>query len=392
MRRVLQINDFLSAGGAEVVMARTAALLRTEGWEVDIFTAADLDDRRLTPRRYVDNPVARRSLATRLASFQPDIVHLHNYYHQLSPGILAELAAYKRGRAAQVVMTAHDCHLICPDSGGTWYPAGSGSRRPIDGQRLGRWSYLLSRSWDRRGLGHSCLKLAQHLWNYRVRDRRQVLDLVICPSRFLEGLCARAGLPTTFLANPAPAWPRLQRDRSGSLRLAFAGRLEPEKGVREFLEILPPGFAGTFTIVGDGQEAQPCRATCRRRGLERVVWFLGRLSRGRVQEILAQAHILVLPSLFLENNPMSLLEALAVGTNLLVSDRGGTRELIEATGVGYVFSPGDARSLAARLEEIARAHKEGSLNRFDASRFLEQRSEQAYLRGLLEVYEGRAAA
>jgi len=359
---------------------------------VELFTAANLDDRRLTPRRYVDNPVARRSLSARLAAFQPRIVHLHNYYHHLSPGILAELEAYKRRRPVRVVMTAHDCHLICPDSGGTWFPAHSADRRPIDVDRLGRWWYLLSRSWDRRGLGHSCLKLVQHLWNYRLRDRRRVLDLVICPSRFLEGLCTRAGLPTTFLANPAPCKGRRTPRQAGPLRLVFAGRLEPEKGVNQLLETLPASFAGSFTIIGDGQDAEHCRATCRRRRLEKLVTFLGRLPRGRVLDIVAQAHVLVLPSLFLENNPMSVLEALALGTNVLVSDRGGAREVVEAAGVGYIFTPGDAVSLAERLTEITAAHRAGCLNRFDVGPFLEQRSESAYLRGLLGVYEGRSAA
>jgi glycosyltransferase involved in cell wall biosynthesis len=392
MRKVLQINDFLSAGGAEIVMARTAELLRAEGWDVDVFTAADLADRRLTPRRYVDNPVARRGLAARLAKFRPEIIHLHNYYHHLSPGILAELEAYKVQRQARVVMTAHDFHLVCPDSGGTWYPGPSEPRRPIDTDRLWQWSYLLSRLWDRRGWGHSFLKLAQHLWNYRLRDRRHVLDQVICPSRFLEALCYQAGLPATFLANPAPALARLAHNRTGPLRLVFAGRLEPEKGVREFLDILPRSFAGSVLIVGEGRDAQRCRAICSRRRLEHVVTFLGRQTRGRVLEILAQAHVLILPSLFLENNPMSVLEALAVNANVLVSDRGAAREVVEATGVGYVFTPGNPRSLGRCLQEISEAHRNGTLNRFDVTRFLDQRSEQSYLQGLLGVYEGRAAA
>jgi glycosyltransferase involved in cell wall biosynthesis len=389
--KVLQVNDYPAgnAGGAEVVLASTSRLLRAAGWDVDEFTSADLPDRRLTPRRYVNNPVTRRVLAERLVAFRPDVIHLHNFYHLLSPGILAEVEAYKRGRSVRVVMTAHDCHLVCPSAGGTWFRGWSVERHPVAADRLRCWSYLLSRRWDHRSLGHSLLKLAQHFWNYRLRDRRRVLDVVICPSPFLQRLCAAAGQATAVLPNPSPRAPRGQEERLGPLRLVFVGRLEPEKGVYDFLRILPADFPGTFTIIGDGRDADRCRAVCRRRGLDDLVIFLGRLPHRRVLELLGRFHVLVLPSLFLESYGVCVVEALSAGTNALITDRGAPRDLVEASGVGYVFTPGDAASLAEQLARIAQSHQAGTLNRFDASAFLEARSEQAYLRGVLAVYEGK---
>jgi glycosyltransferase involved in cell wall biosynthesis len=392
MARVLQINDYPSGGGAEVVVTRTTELLRSAGWDVGVFTVADLDDPRRTPRRYINNPVARRCLAVRLSELQPDVVHLHNFYHCLSPGILAELAAHKRRRPTRVVMTAHDCHLVCPDAGGTWFRAWSAARRPVEPGKLKSWSYLLTRSWDQRGLAYSLMKLAQHFWNYRLRDRRRVLDTVICPSRFLADLVADAGQPTIHLPNPTPCALSQSRSRSGPLRFAFVGRLEPEKGVRELLDIWPADYPATLTIIGDGREAPHCRAVCRRRGLDRTVEFLGRLPHAEVLALMGQFHILVLPSLFLEPYGICVVEALSAGTNVLVSDRGAPKELVAASGTGFVFRPGDAGSLAEQLARIARSHAAATLNNFDASHFLEERSEAAYLQGLLRVYQHRAAA
>src|SRR5438552_784043 len=98
MLRVLHINDYPTdaGGGAEIVMARTVALLRQHGVTTDTFTAAHLGPARRTPWRYVDNAHARLTLAEKLAAFRPDVVHLHNFYHVLSPGILATLADCKR--------------------------------------------------------------------------------------------------------------------------------------------------------------------------------------------------------------------------------------------------------------------------------------------------------
>ena len=126
MPRVLHINDYAptTLGGAEVLMARTIALLLTAGWETRVFSEADLADPRLTARRYINNRFARRSLRKTLDEFRPDVVHLHNYYHLLSPGILLDLAAYREQFSARVVMTAHDYHLVCPNSGGNWFRDG----------------------------------------------------------------------------------------------------------------------------------------------------------------------------------------------------------------------------------------------------------------------------
>src|SRR5439155_7205393 len=110
--RVLHVNDYRAGGGCEVLVAATLDLLHERDIDVDLFTSEDLPDQHLTPRRYVDNSIARAALRQRLESFAPDAVHLHNFYHILSPGILAELATWKRIKPdARVVMTAHDCHL-----------------------------------------------------------------------------------------------------------------------------------------------------------------------------------------------------------------------------------------------------------------------------------------
>ena len=84
---------------------------------------------------------------------------------------------------------------------------------------------------------------------------------------------------------------------------------------------------------------------------------------------------------------MSLVEALAVGTNILTCDMGGMAEIVHAAGVGYVFAPGDQHSLKSALDSIIQAHQTRRLNDFDVTRFLSERSERAYLDGLLQAYD-----
>jgi glycosyltransferase involved in cell wall biosynthesis len=390
MRRVLHVNDYPTddLGGTEVLMARTLTLLRAAGWDAHPFTRADLPDQRLTPVRYLDNRVARVALRRTLREFGPEVVHVHNYYHLLSPGVLVELARYKSKTGARVVMTAHDYHLVCPNSGATWYRGAE--PMPADLDRVHSWGYLLGRRWDRRGRLHSALKIAQHVWHYRRTNHRQVIDLVICPSRFMQEAVARVGRPTVWLPNPNPPTLPGRVKRPPELTFVFAGRVEPEKGLVRFLEMLPADFTGRLLVLGDGEDRRAAEAIVHRRGLGDRVAFLGRRPHSETLGIIAAAHVLVLPSRWDENYPLSLIEALAAGTNLLVADRGGMREIVRDAGIGYLFVPDDAISLGEQLRAIGEAHAAGSLNAFDATAFLSGRDEASYLAGVVHAYEGGA--
>src|SRR5262249_25869748 len=147
-------------------------------------------------------------------------------------------------------------------------------------ERLGSVGYRLTRRWDHRGRLYSLLKLMQHEWNYGWLNRRQVIDTVICPSRFVQRMLAGTGLRTSWLPHPAPRAPRTGRarllaafselsadgpaggslQRPAELRYVFAGRIEPEKGLYEFLQALPEKALAEaqLTIIGRGTERARC--------------------------------------------------------------------------------------------------------------------------------------
>jgi glycosyltransferase involved in cell wall biosynthesis len=391
MDKILHINDYPieAGGGAEVVMARTIELLRERGLTVDTFTSADLADQRLSLLRYVDHTGARRALAAKLDAFRPDVVHLHNYYHVLSPGILATLAEYKRRHRLRVVLSAHDYHLMCPNSGGSWFRWWTGHRENIEAAPL-TLPALMSRKWDQRGLAYSLLKLAQNLWNYRWRRRQCVIDRVICPSQFVQRMLAPLQLPTCWLPHPAPAR-ATNLTRMGPLRFVFAGRIEPEKGLNELLRIWPDDDASMFTIIGAGAELPGCEATCAQPKWRGRVEFAGRLPHPETLARIAGCHVLVQPSRVLETFGLTLIEALAQGTNILAADRGAAGEIVEATGVGFLYQPDEPSSLAKQLHLIHQQYNDGTLNQFDITDYLQVRSEKGYVDQLLEIYTGPSA-
>ncbi|MFO0867281.1 MAG: glycosyltransferase [Gemmataceae bacterium] len=388
MPRVLHVNDFpLSfGGGTEVIIRRTIGLLEHAGWETRLFTSDDLPDSRTTARRYVSNPVAADALTKALDTFRPEVVHIHNFYHRLSPSVLTAIDRYRETHPLRVVMTAHDFHFVCPNSGGTWFPR-RGGRLPIDASRVRDWSYLISRKWDHRGRLHSWLRVMQHVWNYRWGRKRRVPDVVISPSVYLEEMLRPIVRATRVIPHPAPKWDTPpQAARPSTLTWLFVGRLEPEKGLSDLLESLASPLPGELIVVGDGSDRTRCESIVRERGWGDRVRFRGKIPHSEVANAISGAHVLVAPSQVPESYGLSIAEALSLGTNVLATDLGGSRETIESAKTGFLFKQGDSGELAERINQIEAAFRDGSLNRFELSALFAERSEEHYLHQILDAY------
>jgi glycosyltransferase involved in cell wall biosynthesis len=81
------------------------------------------------------------------------------------------------------------------------------------------------------------------------------------------------------------------------------------------------------------------------------VIFPGFIPEEQLPDLYSSADIFVLPSLW-EVLPISLLEALACGAPLLVSDAGGNPEVVENGVNGFVFRKGDTKELAKKMKAL----------------------------------------
>jgi glycosyltransferase involved in cell wall biosynthesis len=130
----------------------------------------------------------------------------------------------------------------------------------------------------------------------------------------------------------------------------YVGRLSQEKGVETLLDAwsrlrhpLP------LKIVGDGPLASAVATAATR--LESVA-YLGRRSRADVQALMADAAVLICPSIFYETFGQVVIEAFAVGTPVVTTAGGAAAELVAGTGAGELVAPGDAADLARALDYL----------------------------------------
>lgn len=122
-------------------------------------------------------------------------------------------------------------------------------------------------------------------------------------------------------------------DSSGTLRLAYFGRLEAEKGVHVVLEALRllPGLDLQFDVFGivQGPSGQACEERLRvtARG-DRRVGFRRPVNSNDVARVMQSYDLIAIPSQCLETGPLVALEAFSARVPPLASDLGGARELI----------------------------------------------------------------
>ena len=157
------------------------------------------------------------------------------------------------------------------------------------------------------------------------------------------------------VASPVAAAARRDLARPDEVLVAYAGRLEWEKGVQDLLAAVPLVTATrgpvTLAIAGDGSQRASLEALAAHLGIADRVRFLGFMPPDRVATLYAAADVVAAPSLY-EPFGMVAIEALAAGTPVVVGDTGGLAELV-AAGMGTGVPPGDPEALASAISTLA---------------------------------------
>lgn len=367
--RILHVNKFLyRRGGAEAYMEDLAALQEAQGDEVAYFGMAHPDNVHVAygahfpslveleppppsvagrvrgATRMLWSSSARRGIDVVVEHFRPDVVHLHNVYHQLSPSILVPLAR----RGVPAVMTLHDYKLACPSyqflAGGEICQACLG----------GRFHHAALRRCKDGSLAASALLGFESFLHARMGAYRSVARF-ICPSRFMADQMAAAGVGEGRLRH-VPHFADLAGVTTKAAPggdLVFAGRLSAEKGVDVLIDAMALlDETAILRIAGEGPMGDSLRERAAQRPAGGRVEFLGRLGRADLHDLIRASSVLVMPSRWFENQPMIILESLACGVPVVGTDLGGTPELIRPGVDGALVPANEPGALAGALRGL----------------------------------------
>jgi len=362
--RVLQIHKtFRLTGGADTFFFKTCDLLAKHGHEIahfstkhkenlpsafaDYFVDGFTDEgvRNLSTARKAKaffNGIysfeAKDSLSRLVEDFNPDLAHVHSFNYQLSPSIFDVF----RTSGVPVVVTLHDYHVIC--GAATLYVNGAVCERC----RGGRHYNLLLHScyWN---LPASLMATVSH-YVHDARRSWSVASKFLSPSRFLQGKLIEFGIPASSIAH-VPIfidYPEEETENTCTPEyVLYFGRLAQNKGIEVLLEAVT-NVDCTLLMIGDGPLTawveEQCAAS---HGKLKRIAFVS--SREELRQYIERATFSVVPSVWYENQPATILETYAMGRPVIGSRLGGIPELIDEGRTGLLCEPGNAADLGEKM-------------------------------------------
>jgi glycosyltransferase involved in cell wall biosynthesis len=355
MKIVLVNKYWYLKGGSERVVFVTKKLLEEAGHQVEVFGmkheknifeneyfVENVDYQNMTgvqkiknARNFIYNADAKTKFTKLLENFQPDVVHFHNIYHQLS----FSLVEAARELHIPMVMTLHDYKMLSPNY--TLFHHGKIDESCLTGKY---YRCLLNNCMENRGESLLATLEAYHRKNKKYQE---AISQYISPSYFLRDLCVRAGWSENSVqVIPNPLALEKNTFVSGEY-VAYAGRLSSEKGVSILLEAAAQTPDISYKIAGTGPEEVSLKAQAQKLQLKNVE-FVGWLVGDAMTVFLKNARLLVVPSLWYENYPYSILEAKVLGKIVLGANIGGIPEMIDAD---CLFDPKGVDSLVPLIKK-----------------------------------------
>lgn len=324
-------NDYLcDNGGAEKALFNLKSLLEENNHQVELFGSR-------TKREDVLSFVSRwfslknfiRSLHI-INTFKPDIVHAHGLSRKISPSILVAAKI----RKIHVVMTFHDYHLICPK---TWMifadnqPCiyGFGAKCLVNNCRTFNNGY--------RYFPYQWLKWMK-VFLHRLIIRMTV-DVIICPNLDLKNWVEKSlHLNAIYLPNFSAYKHSTNKEVRKPKYFLYVGRLSPEKGVSNLVNTFIKVNREKLVIIGDGSEREKLEKIVSDRRAEKIISFLGEMENFKLSSYYRGAYALIVPSVCKENNPLVVIESLAMGTPVIASNRGGLPDFVDNGAACLIYN------------------------------------------------------
>ncbi len=393
--KIILVNKFWYArAGAEIVALLTKKLLESAGHEVQVF-GMNHPQNIFTNKYFVDfvdynnlsilqkpkfglrsiyNQQAKKNFLALIRDFKPDVVHFHNIYHQLSCSVIE--AAHEQ--KIKTVMSLHDYKFISPNY--SLYNHGH-----VDESCSGGNYYRCILNNCLENFGES-LTATLEAYFVDAKGYKQMVDKYISPSKFLRNKFINAGFDSEKIDQISNALPAGEFKMShGDLGyVAFVGRLSDEKGLKYLMSAAELLTDIHFKIVGEGPERVELEKIIDNKKLANVE-LVGRKSGSELESLITGARMFVLPSVWYENAPLSILEAKARGKIIIASDIGGISEMLPKE---LLVKPADHIALSEKIREWF--EKDDAALQAMGERLYGQVNEEnrpeIYLEKLLKVY------
>lgn len=321
-----------------------------------------------------------------------EVVHLHNIFSSLSPSIFSALKSFKELEKIKIIQTVHDYHMICPNANLFNY-----SKNELCEECVGKKLKLdiIFENCDRRGRVFSIIKGLRSIVANNLIRYEEVIDLFITPSEFLKAKLIQDGVHENkikVVRNPVII--KISEKLSDKQNIiCYFGRFSKEKNVgflihafEKWQEKRKDDFV--LKLIGEGEEESILKQKAWNSVCKDKVIFKPFLTQGELSHEIKNAKYFAMSSIWYENAPMVIIEAVTNGLIPIVPDFGGMKESIDSVvKVGRTYQPGSISSWIKTLNELDSNYHQEVLKLKESSHFISQYSLENYLIQLNKVYQ-----
>lgn len=398
--KILLVNKFhWLKGGSEKYYFELAELLKEHGHEVAFFSMKDEKNISTGNKEYfVDKIDLNKSsklkafdviysksnykkMKEALEDFKPDIVHINNFQRQLSASIIKAI----KKKNIPIVFTAHDVQAVCPA-----ITMMDNDKCICEKCKGGKYLNCIKKKCNKGSTLKSIIGAIEGYYYRAKKIYTKKINYIITPSNFYKTKFVEDGIPDYKIQALHNFVDLKQYDLEVTDEgyALYFGRLSKEKGILNLVNAFAKLENGTLYIAGEGSEKENIEKIINENNLQERVKLLGFLNADEMKEIIRKSRFVVVPSIWYENCPYSVMETLAIGKPVIGANIGGIPELIQEAKTGLVYKFDDIEDLANKMkiffEDAELAEQFGKNAKEEAK---ELYGKEKYYKRILDIYE-----
>lgn len=381
MKILLVHNYYKIAGGEDGVLENEIRLLQSRGHKVIRFVVNNKDINSTLEKvvTFLNTPFAYfqyKKIKKLLQVEMPDIVHVHNYFPQISPSIFYACKSMK----VPVVHTLHNYRAVCPTA--LLMHKGKINEISLKGRS---WWTVSKRVYRNSILGSFVLACMVEM-HKKIKTWHNKVDCFIALTEFSKQKYIEAGWPSdrimvkaNFIEDPFNSAPMIEKEGGYGL---YVGRLSEEKGIDVLLSAWS-NIDFKLKVIGEG----PLKSLVENKGTS-FIEYLGIKEKAEVLSLIKNADFIIMSSTWYEGFPMVLVEAMCCGTPAIVSKLGSMEEIVEDGVTGLHFACEDINELTKKINYLLsnkKLKKEMALQA--RQKYLTKYTAEINYQRLIEIYQ-----
>ena len=360
--KILMVNKFhYLKGGSEKYYFDLAKLLEENGHEVAFFSMRNDKNIKTNNKEYFVEEIDlnsnnklkaleviysnknKKKMEEALKDFKPDIVHLNNFQRQLSASIIKPI----KKRKIPIVFTAHDVQAICPA-----ITMLDNNKNICEACMKGKYINCIKKKCIKCSGLKSILGTIES-WYYRISGiYTRKIDYIITPSEFYREKLIKDGINDKKIKAihnfiDIKKYDSETKDEGYAL---YFGRLSKEKGILNLINAFSKLEVGMLYIAGEGEEKENIQKLIDDNKLNERVKLLGFLNSDEMKEYISKCKFVVVPSIWYENCPYSIIETLAIGKPIVGANIAGIPELVQENKNGFTYQYNNIDELKQKMQ------------------------------------------